>query len=126
MTNRVTTNHAARLLAAIRIANGSIALLAPGVFARRTGAPSVEAAARYPFRLFGARAILNGCELMWPAGTNQWTHQATVLLHASDLTAAVLAARRGDVSPGFARRTVALSALNTALAVLALARKPEA
>jgi hypothetical protein len=122
MTIAMTTSPPDRLLAAIRIANGAIALLTPGVFASRMGSSSGEAAARYPFRLFGVRGVLTGCEMLWPRAGEGHTHEVAVLVHGSDLTAAVLAARRRDVSRSFASKTIALSALNTGLAVWGLAR----
>jgi hypothetical protein len=106
-----------RLLAAIRIVNGVIALFAPAVFARQMGATSAEGAVGYPFRLFGVRAVAGGLELLHPAVTGGWLPEVTVVVHASDLAAATIAGRSGAVSPSFARRTMALSGLNTALAV---------
>jgi hypothetical protein len=111
-------NWSVRLLAAIRIVNGGIALFAPTVFARQMHASSAEGAVQYPFRLFGVRALVNGVELLNPDVAGRWLPEVTVIVHASDLVAATVAGRRGEVSPEFARRTMALSGLNTVLAVV--------
>ncbi len=107
-----------RILAAIRIVNGVLALVMPALFARQMQAPTAEAAAQYPFRLFGVRAVVNGLELIQPTLAQRWLPEVTVVVHASDLAAAALATGRGDVSRSFGRRTMALSGLNTVLAVI--------
>jgi hypothetical protein len=110
---------ARRLLAVSRIANGTVALVAPAVLARRIRPPLEEAAAQYPFRLFGVRAIVTGVGLVVAPGLERQAPEIPVLIHASDVVAVVLAARSSAVSPGFARAAGAMSTVNTLLAVVA-------
>jgi hypothetical protein len=107
----------ARVLAAIRIVNGAVALTAPGVFTSQMHATAADESPRYPFRLFGIRALVNGAELLWPEASLRRLPEITVLVHASDLASACIAGLRHEVSPRFARRTVLLSGINTGLAV---------
>jgi hypothetical protein len=115
------TGDAARiLLAAVRLANGTAGLLAPRVLAGRLTTPETEAAALYPFRLFGVRTILIGAELLSrDPEVRRRALNAAVLIHASDTAAAVLGGRSGDLPAATARRLTVLSGLNTVLALTA-------
>jgi len=108
------------LLAVIRMVNGATALVAPQVYTSRMGATSADGATKYAFRLFGIRALVSGWELLAPESQRRWLPELTVLVHASDVVSAYAAGRQGEVSRDFSRMTVALSGLNTALAVAGL------
>jgi hypothetical protein len=106
---------ARRLLAAVRIANGSAALLAPGRLARGLGAdPGASPALVYALRMFGVRTIVIGRDL-WRGDAH--AIRAAPLIHASDTVAATLAAASGKVPRRTAALIVAISALNTVLAL---------
>ena len=112
------------LLACIRLLNGGLALVAPGFLAHQIGVdPDANPGITYVFRMFGIRTVLVGAELLVQTGErrNEALRRA-VVMHASDTVAAFLATQ----SPQFPKRSqiiVWISALNTALAVIA-SRKP--
>jgi hypothetical protein len=108
-------------LAAIRIFNGGTALLAPGVFAARTGVrASMDGPVLYPWRMFGIRTVLIGSDLL-TRNTEVRRHalRMAVVVHASDTAAAFAALRSGQVPRKTAVPAVAISSLNTVLAVVA-------
>lgn len=108
------------LLATIRLLNGLLALLAPGFLARRIGVdPEANPGITYVFRMFGVRTVLIATDLLVQTGERraEATRRAP-LIHASDTVAALLAARSRRFPKG-GRGIVAISALNTLLAVLA-------
>lgn len=108
---------ARRLLAAIRIANGSVALLAPGRLAERLGAdPAENPALLYAFRMFGVRTVLMGRNLLRGDAD---AIRAAPLIHASDTIAAALAAASGKLPRRAGILIIAISALNTVLALVA-------
>jgi hypothetical protein len=108
---------ARRLLAAIRVANGAAALLAPARLAERLGAdPAENPALLYVFRMFGVRTIVMGRDLF---RGEPHAVQAAPLVHASDTIAAALAAASGKLPRRAGVLIVGISALNTALAVAA-------
>ena len=113
-------DYARLLLAAIRLFNGGAALLAPGFLARQIGVdPQANPGVLYVFRMFGIRTVLIGADLLLQ--DSQRRHDAVrraPLVHASDTVAAILAARSGQIPRG-GRVIVAISALNTLLAVVA-------
>jgi hypothetical protein len=107
---------ARRLLAAIRIVNGALALFAPERLAARLGVEAEEQPALlYVFRMFGIRTILVGRDL-WHG--DEKAVRAAPLVHASDTAAAALAARSGKLPPRAGRLITAISAFNTLLAVI--------
>jgi hypothetical protein len=106
---------ARRALAAIRIANGAAALLAPARLAERLGVDAAEnPALLYAFRMFGVRTIVMGRDLF--RGDPQAV-DAAPLVHASDTAAAALAAASGKLPRKAGAMIVGISALNTILAV---------
>lgn len=108
-------------LAAIRIVNGLLALVAPSLIIKRFGEdPGSSAAAVYGLRLFGVRTVLIGADLVTQRGQPlEHTVNQAVLIHASDtLTAATLGAS-GRLRPAMAAGITAISALNTVLAIAA-------
>lgn len=107
---------ARKTLAAVRIANGALALAAPERLAARLGVDAAEhPALLYVFRMFGIRTVLIGRDL-WRGDEN--AVRAAPLIHASDTVAAALAARSGKLPPRAGTLITAISAFNTLLAVL--------
>jgi hypothetical protein len=108
-------------LAAIRIFNGGTALFAPGVFAARTGVrPSMDGPVLYPWRMFGVRTLLIGSDLLTRnEEVRRHALRVAVVVHASDTAAAVAALRSGQVPRRTAVPAVAISAVNTLLALVA-------
>lgn len=107
-------------LAGIRLVNGIAALVAPGFLARRLNVdPAANPSLLYVFRMFGIRTILVAIDLLRPDEARRAAAvRAAVPIHASDTLAALIASSRGQP-----RTTVLISALNTALAVLAQPRR---
>jgi len=114
-------NCARLALAAIRLFNGSAALLAPHLLAERLGVkPSDNQAIIYVFRMFGIRTILIGLELLVTDGDAlAQSVQRGILIHASDTTAAALAGLTGQLPPRAGVTTTLISATNTMLAIAA-------
>ena len=114
-------NCARLALAAIRLFNGSAALLAPHLLAERLGVkPSDNQAIIYVFRMFGVRTILIGLELLVTDGDAlAQSVQRGILIHASDTTAAALAGLTGQLPPRAGVTTTLISATNTMLAIAA-------
>ena len=118
----MTARDAARvLLAAVRIANGSASLLAPAIVARRLGAaPETANASLYPLRLFGIRTVVVGAELLLrDPSVRRMALDGAVVIHASDTLAALLGGVRRELPQRQAAMLTALSAGNTALALVA-------
>ena len=111
---------AGRTLAAIRIANGALGLVAPQVLVKRTSTDPATVEPYYAFRMFGIRTIVLGLDLLTLTGAAQDRARAqAVVVHATDTACAALGGLRGDLTPRAARTTVAISAVNTVLAVVA-------
>ena len=110
-----------KILAGIRIVNGTAGLLAPQFLLRRLGTdPTRDRSGIYPFRMFGIRTILIGADLLLLRGEQRRrAARFAVLIHASDTVAAVTAGLRGDVPRKAAAVTTLISGGNTALAILA-------
>ena len=108
------------LLGWIRLVNGSLALLAPGFLARRVGVdPTANPGITYVFRMFGIRTVLIAADLLVQTGERRAEAvRRAPLIHASDTLAALLATRSRRFPKG-GRAIVAISALNTLLALLA-------
>jgi hypothetical protein len=113
-------DYARILLACIRLLNGGAALLVPGFLARQIGIdPDANPGVCYVFRMFGVRTVLIGAELLVQTGDRRAESvRRAVLIHASDTVAAFLATRSGHF-PKQGRTIVWISALNTALAIIA-------
>lgn len=107
-------------LAVIRLVNGALALLAPEFIARRTGGAAGDPAPNYGLRMFGVRTVVLGADLLLLRGeAGRRARSEAVIIHGVDTASAALGAIRGEVPPRVARITVTISAINTALAVLA-------
>lgn len=120
LTQSSRVPHYARLaLAGIRIFNGGLALIAPSILARRLGAnPKTTPAILYVFRMFGIRTVLIGLDLLREGPPREKALRAAPLIHASDTTAALLAGL-GGLEKRSTATIVAISAINTILALLA-------
>jgi hypothetical protein len=114
-------NKARYALAAIRIINGGIGLLAPSVIIRRFGEnPDQSPAATYGLRLFGVRTVLIGADLITQRGKPlAHTSGQAVAIHASDTITAMMLGTSGHLKPRMAVPLTLISAANTALAVAA-------
>jgi hypothetical protein len=121
MTDRAALGTAAvRTLAAIRIVNGALGLLAPQVLVKRTSTDPKTVEPYYAFRMFGIRTIVLGLDLLSLTGAAQERARAQALvIHATDTACAALGGLRGDLPPKVVRTTVAISAVNTVLAAVA-------
>ena len=117
---------ARRTLAVVRLANGTLGLLAPQLLVKRLGVdPASNTAAYYPFRMFGIRTIVLGVDLLTMRDEELRRASATaVLIHSVDTVAAAVAGLRGDVPAKAARLTTAISAVNTLLALVSWFARP--
>jgi hypothetical protein len=112
---------ALRTLAVIRIVNGTLGLAAPAVLVKRVADDPLVTAPFYPFRLFGVRTVVLGADLLLLRGAAlDRARKEAVIIHCADTVCAAIGGLRGEMPPRAARATVAISALNTALAVLAV------
>lgn len=112
---------ARQVLAAIRIINGTLALTAPQLLIGRVGPADPPApAAVYAFRMFGIRTVLIGRDLLRPDGPERAKAvREAPLIHGCDTATATLLTLTRRVSPRQGVPLIAISALNTALAVIA-------
>lgn len=120
-TQSQTVDYARVLLALIRFINGSLGLVAPGIIARRLGAdPNTNPATLYALRMFGIRTLLISIDLLHPdSQVRARAVRNAPIIHASDSVAAMLAARSGKLPGRTGATIVAISAVNTLLALLA-------
>jgi hypothetical protein len=112
---------ARKALAAIRIVNGTLGLVAPKLLLKRLGTDATQdPSGIYPFRMVGIRTVLIGLDLLVLTGEER--RRATrlaVLIHATDTVSAATAGLKGYLPRKVAVLTTAISATNTLLAVLA-------
>jgi hypothetical protein len=100
---------------------GVLALVVPHWLAERVGVDADKSPALLYFqRMFGIRTILIALDLVSGADEDRQRalHRAPVI-HACDATGAALAGTRGNLAPGPARMTVAISLVNLLLALIA-------
>jgi hypothetical protein len=118
-------DHARIALGAIRLANGILGIVVPGMLIRRLGGdPAASPAALYAFRMFGVRTVLLAVELLLSDGLlRDHVRRTAVIVHASDTTAAALGAWRRELPPRAAITTVLISGVNTVLAFLVWPRR---
>lgn len=118
---------ARRTLAAIRIANGTVSLIAPELLLRRLGVDTRrDRSGTYPFRMFGIRTVLIGADLLMLRGEERLrATRLAVVIHASDTLSAATCGVRGDLPRKTAFLTTGISAVNTLLAIIS-ARTPQA
>ncbi|MGV0815237.1 hypothetical protein ABQF34_25045 [Mycolicibacterium boenickei] len=108
-------------LAVIRIINGAAALVAPETLLTRLGVDTGrDRAGSYPFRMFGIRTVLIGLDLLTLRGQElRRAEKLAVLIHATDTVSAAVTAARGDLPRRNGVVATVISALNTALAIVA-------
>lgn len=111
------------LLALVRIANGTLGLVAPSVISRPL-AESEDRQARepayYPFRLFGIRTVIIGAELLSKdPSVRARAVRVALPIHATDTLSAALGGLFGELPAKTAVRLTALSGTNTLLALVA-------
>jgi len=108
------------LLGSIRLFNGAAALLVPAKTARRLGVdPEANPAPVYPLRMFGVRTVILGCELLFgDEPIRRRSARLGILIHASDTLSAAAGGFRGQLSARVAIPLVAVSTINTTLAVI--------
>jgi hypothetical protein len=108
-------------LAAIRMFNGAMGLLAPAATARRAGAPpDATGPTHYPWRLMGIRTVLIGAELL--ARDPELRRKAVRIalpIHATDTVSAALSGLSGAVPKRTSVMLTLISGTNTMLALLA-------
>ena len=118
----VRIGQAARFaLAGIRMINGGVALIAPGVIIGRFDEqPASDNAATYGLRMFGVRTVLLGIDLVALTGNplRRALGQA-VIIHGTDTATAALLGVTGRVKPRTAIPLTLISMTNTALAITA-------
>jgi hypothetical protein len=117
----VRPDKARTALAVVRLANGTIALVAPEKFLHVIGIdPEQNRLATYFLRMFGIRTIFLGLDLLSreEAARDSAVRRA-VLIHATDAVAAVLAGVTGALQVRAAVSGAVTSTVNTALSVLA-------
>ncbi len=112
-------DYARLALAGVRLLMGTLALVAPVRLARRLGVESAEdSQVVYVLRLFGIRTVVLGVELLVP--DEQLRARALsrgVVIHATDVVAAVLAVAQHQLPRRAAIAAALISLTNTALAV---------
>jgi hypothetical protein len=115
-------------LAAIRIVNGSAALVAPAPLARHLGVRRDDnQAVQYVFRMFGIRTVVIGLQLLLPDGEIRRASVRTApVIHASDTASAALAGITRQIPARPALIVTSISALNTVLALTAYAGQLQA
>ena len=108
-------------LAGIRFVNGMLALFAPYSLAQRLDVDADKSPALLYFqRMFGIRTVLIALDLVTGSEADRRRAlQRSPVIHACDATAAALAGVRGNLAPGPARMTVAISLVNLLLALIA-------
>jgi len=118
----VGVGQAARFaLAGIRVINGGLALIAPGVIIGRFDKqPGGDSAATYALRMFGVRTVLLGVDLAVLSGEplRRALGQA-VIIHGTDTATAATLGVSGRVRPRTAIPLTLISLTNTALAITA-------
>ena len=107
-------------LGTVRLALGTTALVVPGLLARRVEPGPPSPASVYAFRMFGIRTALIGWDLLVADGPElRSSLDRAPLIHASDTVTATLLTASGQVPVRTGLPLIAVSGLNTALALLA-------
>ena len=119
----IARDHARIALAAIRLVNGTMALLNPEMMLRRLGVdPAANRVAIYPLRMFGIRTMVLGVDLL-ADGSLQEKGQVGVVIHATGAASAITAGLRRQLPARVALVAAGISLTNTALA--AIIARPE-
>jgi hypothetical protein len=112
-------------LGLIRLVNGLLALLAPTLLLRQLRVdPQLEAAAKYPFRLFGIRTVLIAADLLLNRGPARADAvRLAPIIHVSDTISAAIAGIRGELPRRAAITATLISTVNVALSLAAQPRR---
>ena len=115
----MTVRDRARIaLAAIRLVNGTMALLTPKMMLRRLGAdPAANQVAIHPLRMFGVRTVVLGVDLL-AGGSMQQKGRVGVVIHATDAASAITAGLRRQLPARVALTAAGISVTNTVLAAI--------
>lgn len=108
-------------LGLIRLANGLLALFAPGFMLRALGSSQAASPpATYILRMFGIRTIFLGLDLLAgsPAHRREALDRAPII-HGTDALAALTAGLTRQLAPRPTATTVGISSVNLALALVA-------
>lgn len=108
-------------LGLIRLANGLLALFAPGFLLRALGSSQLASPpATYILRMFGIRTIFLGLDLLAgsPAHRREALERAPII-HGTDALAALSAGLTRQLAPRTAATTVGISSVNLTLALVA-------
>ena len=109
-------------LAAVRLFNGGVALVAPHAAARRLGGTDEEPRPEtiYALRLFGIRTVLLGADLLTRnEGARRRALDLALVVHLTDTASAILAGAQGGMPANTARTLTIVSSVNSVLAALA-------
>jgi hypothetical protein len=117
----VDAAQARKALAVVRLVNGGLALLAPRFLLRRLGTDArLDPSGIYPFRMFGIRTVLIGADLLVLTGEqSRRASRMAVVIHATDTANAATCLVKGYLPRRAGVVATLISAVNTALAVLA-------
>jgi hypothetical protein len=121
-SGRATGRTARRALAAIRIVNGAVALVAPGLILKQFApkVPPDDPAATYGLRLFGVRTVVIGADLLTLRDDDlERSLRQAVVIHASDTLTSLALAKAGRLPRRASVVLPLISAVNTGLAVAA-------
>ncbi len=123
MLTKDHARYARYALGAIRLTNGTIALVAPKRLVKTFGAdPETNGAAVYALRLFGVRTVCLGLVLLIAEGpVLEDAVRYALPIHATDTMSAVVAGLTGQLPRRAAVTGAVVSAFNTALAAAARA-----
>ena len=112
-------------LGLVRLINGGLALVAPTLLLRQLKVdPQVEAAAKYPFRLFGIRTVLIAADLLLNRGQARADAvRVAPIIHVSDTISAAIGGIRGELPRRAAIMATLISTVNVALSLAAQPRK---
>ena len=114
-------------LSVIRLFNGTAALFAPAALLRRLGVdPEANPAALYALRMFGARTVLIGAQLLLRnGGLRAHSLRVAPVIHVLDAAAAMIAGAQRQLPRRAATTAALISTVNTILAVVAQTHKVE-
>jgi hypothetical protein len=105
-----------KALAAIMLTNGSLALLAPRWLAGRLGVrASAQPATVYVLRMFGIRTVLVAVDLCVEPRRRRRALRQGILMHATDASAALVAAALGELPVREGLLAAGISTVNTML-----------
>jgi len=107
-----------KALAGIMLVNGTLGVFAPRFLIRSLGIkPEIEPGMIYVFRMFGIRTLFLAVDLFRLPNQRGRSLREGVLVHGTDMTAAVTGAALGQLPWRQGLMVAGVSFLNTALAI---------